>query len=249
MKKYFLSASLMTLLASNAQAAAGKEYLECRPSGGRLAWVAVTYTISGGQRIKTSTKNMNKSCTAADYEQSRQDAAKFGEKWPSLERQTTDTSNGRPDRSSYGEFADRGFGDRGSRPDVIAHNKVGAGREQGNFGGRGGDFGGRGADFGGRGTGGGQSGGMNRGPDGSPSSFGRQKHPTAAKKHGVNKGATPGGSGRNNFDGGGRVGSGGFRGGYVGPRYGGFRGGGFGPGFGGRMGYMRAPGLRMPMYR
>src|SRR5215211_1922950 len=111
MRKYVLSASLLTMLAPSALAEGALQYRECRQSGGHLGWFAVSYTVQAGQRTQKSAQDLSKACTRADYEQSRQAAATWGEKWPSLQRQTmdnqrqntNDASNGRAEPRRYVE--------------------------------------------------------------------------------------------------------------------------------------------------
>src|SRR5215211_1786381 len=106
MRKYVLSASLLTMLAPSALAEGALQYRECRQSGDRLGWFAVSYTVQAGQRTQKSAQDLSRARTRADYEQSRQAAATWGEKWPSLQRQTmdnqrqntNDASNGRQSR-------------------------------------------------------------------------------------------------------------------------------------------------------
>jgi hypothetical protein len=126
MKKLFLSAGVSALLATSALADVTQSYQECRQSNGRLGWFVVTYTVypkpaPTGHRIPTSTEDMKQSCSAADYEDSRQAAANWGENWPSLPSQPADTTTGRQTsggtprvNGTQGAVPDRGGSDRTS---------------------------------------------------------------------------------------------------------------------------------------
>ena len=154
MRKFILSASLLTMLASSALAEEALQYRDCRQSEGRLGWFAVSYTIKDGKRTEKSAQDLNKACTRADYEDSRQVAASWGEKSPRLQGQSTDnqrrnTNDRRDDTSNGRQSRDDTSDRRGSRSgsDSSGGRDFGDGRDLGS----GRDFGGRGT-FGGRGS-------------------------------------------------------------------------------------------------
>jgi hypothetical protein len=120
MRKYVLSASLLTMLASSALAEEALQYRDCRQSEGRLGWFAVSYTIDDGKRTEKSAQDLNKACTRVDYEDSRQVAKSWGEKTPPLQGQSTDnqrrdTNDTRDDRSNGRQSRDDTSDRRGSR--------------------------------------------------------------------------------------------------------------------------------------
>src|SRR5262249_52137844 len=98
MKKYFLSATVLTfLISTSALADVTQSYQECRQAEGRLGWFLVTYTVypqpaPTGHRIPTAVEDMKQACTAADYEQSRQAGAMWGESWPALQAQPAEVT-------------------------------------------------------------------------------------------------------------------------------------------------------------
>src|SRR5262249_47449929 len=90
-------ASFISLLASNAFADTTQTFEECRQSEGKLEWYLVTYTVpSNGQREPTEAEDLNQACTAADYERSRQAAARFGDVRPPLPQQAAVAAPARP---------------------------------------------------------------------------------------------------------------------------------------------------------
>ncbi len=91
MKKFLLSAGFVALLASSAYGAPMYQTVQqCRQDEDRLGWFNVTYTIQpGGAREATDAQDLNRNCTAADYQQSARMAARWGEIWPALPVQAT----------------------------------------------------------------------------------------------------------------------------------------------------------------
>jgi hypothetical protein len=89
MKKFLLSAGFVALLASSAHGAPMYQTVQqCRQDENRLGWFNVTYTIQpGGAREATDAQDLNRNCTAADYQQSARVAARWGEVWPALQVQ------------------------------------------------------------------------------------------------------------------------------------------------------------------
>ncbi len=89
MKKFLLSAGFVALLASSASGAPMYQTVQqCRQDEDRLGWFNVTYTIQpGGAREATDAQDLNRNCTAADYQQSARVAAQWGEVWPALQVQ------------------------------------------------------------------------------------------------------------------------------------------------------------------
>ncbi len=142
MKKYVLSASLWTMLASSAPAEDALQYRDCRQSGGRLSWFAVSYTINDGKRTEKSAQDLNKACTRLDYEDSRQVAKSWGEKSAPLQGQSTDnqrrgTNDTRDDgRQSRDDTSDRrgsrGGSDGGGGRDFGGSRDLGSSRDFGN---------------------------------------------------------------------------------------------------------------------
>jgi hypothetical protein len=187
MRKYVLSASLLTMLASSALAEEALQYRDCRQSEGRLGWFAVSYTINDGKRTEKSAQDLNKACTRLDYEDSRQVAKSWGEKTPPLQGQSTDnqrrdTSDTRDDTSNGRQSRDDTSDRRGPR----SGSDVGGGR----------DFGGSrdlgsGRDLGSR-TLGSQGGGMNVATS-TQSTEGTQNHRPPARFGRRNSGSSFGG--------------------------------------------------------
>jgi hypothetical protein len=153
MRKYVLSASLLTMLASSALAEEALQYRDCRQSGGRLGWFAVSYTINDGKRTEKSAQDLNKACTRVDYEDSRQVAKSWGEKTPPLQGQPTDnqrrgtndtrddTSNGRQSREDTSDRRGSRSGSDGGGRDFGGSRDLGSSRDfgsRGTFGSRGG---------------------------------------------------------------------------------------------------------------
>jgi len=123
MKQFFLSASALALLTSSALADVSQTYQECRQSEGRLGWFLVTYTVHPkpaptGHRIPTSSEDLKQSCTAADYEDSREAGARWGEHWPSLQSLTAAPApSGRQAPGAAPRVADRGSQGTAPTPD------------------------------------------------------------------------------------------------------------------------------------
>jgi hypothetical protein len=155
MRKYILSASLLTMLASSALAEEALLYRDCRQSEGRFGWFAVSYTIKDGQRTEKSAQDLNKACTRADYEDSRQVAASWGEKSTPQGRSTDnerrntndtrdDTSKGRPSRDDTSDRrGSRSGSDSGGGRDFGGGREIGSSRDSGSrsiLGGRGGEM-------------------------------------------------------------------------------------------------------------
>ena len=147
MRKYILSASLLTMLASSALAEEALQYRDCRQSEGRLGWFAVSYTINDGKRTEKSAQDLNKACTRVDYEDSRQVAKSWGEKTPPLQGQSTDnqrrdtngtrddTSNGRQSRDDTSDRREpRSGSDSGGGRDFGGSRDIGSGRDFGSRG-------------------------------------------------------------------------------------------------------------------
>src|SRR5262249_1031297 len=100
MKKYLLWATVLTFLTSTTVLAdVTQSYQECRQAEGLLGWFLVTYTVypqpaPTGHRIPTAVEDMKQACTTADYEQSRQAGAMWGENWPALQSQPGEKCQG-----------------------------------------------------------------------------------------------------------------------------------------------------------
>ncbi|WP_108518037.1 hypothetical protein [Bradyrhizobium algeriense] len=156
MRKYILSASLLTMLASSALAEEALLYRDCRQSEGRFGWFAVSYTITDGKRTEKSAQDLNKACTRLDYEDSRRAAASWGEKSPRSQGQSTDnqrrntndtrddTSNGRQSRDDTSDRrGSRSGSDSGGGRDFGGGREIGSSRDSGSrsiLGGRGGEM-------------------------------------------------------------------------------------------------------------
>jgi hypothetical protein len=157
MRKYILSASLLTMLASSALAEEALLYRDCRQSDGRFGWFAVSYTIQDGKRTEKSAQDLNKACTRVDYEDSRKAAASWGEKSPRLQGQSTDnqrrntndtrdeTSKGRQSRDDTSDRrGSRSGSDSGGGRDFGGGREIGSSRDSGSsrsiLGGRGGEM-------------------------------------------------------------------------------------------------------------
>jgi hypothetical protein len=156
MRKYILSASLLTMLASSALAEEALLYRDCRQSDGGFGWFAVSYTIEDGKRTEKSAHDLKKACTRLDYEDSRQAAASWGEKSPRPQGQSKDnqrrntndtrddTSKGRQSRDDTSDRrGSRSASDSGGGRDFGGGREIGSSRDSGSrsiLGGRGGEM-------------------------------------------------------------------------------------------------------------